>query len=251
MSWPWSTIGLPDDATPAEIRAAFEAWKRKLEAGEVAGSARDTFEIERAFETAIELAGERDPSHLDASQYPDPWRDPDAPSAAQPPALRPEHPPLASADVLATTILGLVRQSADFDDFAAALGRVRAFDDAATREGADRCLRDWLVDGGSLTPLQVVRLARVFGWQPETAPLQEVDRDDVWRSLVRQAHAIVSPPDPEYTEHIGRTFLIVGAVAAVLLAALLLPRVLASGLRILVPIVLAGIAAWVLIQWRR
>ena len=56
MSWPWSTIGLPDDATPAEIRAAFDAWKKKLDAGEVTGSARDTFEIERAFETAIELA---------------------------------------------------------------------------------------------------------------------------------------------------------------------------------------------------
>ena len=56
MSWPWSTIGLPDDATPAAIRAAFDAWKKKLDAGEVTGSARDTFEIERAFETAIELA---------------------------------------------------------------------------------------------------------------------------------------------------------------------------------------------------
>ncbi|MBK8070133.1 MAG: hypothetical protein IPK27_21730 [Rhodanobacteraceae bacterium] len=251
MSWPWSTIGLASDATPAEIRAAFEAWKRKLDAGEVPGSARDTFEIERAFETAIELAEERDPSHLDASQYPDPWRDPDAPPAAQPPALRPEHPPLASADVLATTVLGLVRQAADFNDFATALGRVRAFADPATREGADRYLRDWMVDGGQLSPLQVVRLARAFGWEPESPPLQPHDRDSQWRQIVHQAYAIVSPPDPAYTGSIGRAFLVVGAVAGLGLAALLMPRVMAGGLRILIPVALAAICAWALIKWRR
>ena len=251
MSWPWSTIGLPDDATPAEIRAAFEAWKKKLEAGEVTGSARDTFEIERAFETAIELAEERDPSHLDASQFPAPWRDANAPTPDQPPALRPEHPPLPSADVLATTILGLVRQAPDFADFATALGRVRAWADAATREGADRYLRDWMVDGGQLTPLQVVRLTRAFDWQPDTPPLQDADRDQYWRQIVRQAHAIVSPPDPAYTGSIGRAFLVVGAVAGLGLAALLLPRVMAGGLRILIPVALAALCAWALIKWRR
>lgn len=251
MSWPWSTIGLPADATPTEVRAAFERWKAELDAGKVQGSARETFEIERAFETALQLAEERDPSHLDASQYPDPWRDAGAAPPERQPALQPEHPPLPSADVLATTVLGLVRQSADFNDFAAALARVRAFGDAATREGADRYLRDWLVDGGQLTPLQVVRLARAFDWQPDSPPLQGGDRDEYWRSIVRQAHAIVSPPDPAYTGNIGRVFLIIGAVAGVLLAALLLPRVMAGGLRILIPVVLAAIAAWVLIKWKR
>jgi hypothetical protein len=153
--------------------------------------------------------------------------------------------------VLATTILGLVRQAPDFADFATALGRVRAWGDAATREGADRYLRDWMVDGGQLTPLQVVRLARAFDWQPESPPLQDADRDQYWRQIVRQAHAIVSPPDPAYTGSIGRAFLVVGAVAGLGLAALLLPRVMAGGLRILIPVALAAIAAWVLIRWRR
>lgn len=251
MSWPWSTIGLPADATPTEIRAAFERWRRDLDEGKVQGSARETFEIERAFETALQLAEERDPSHLDAGQYPDPWRDADAPVAAQPPALQPEHPPLASADVLATTILGLVQQSPDFDAFASALARVRAFADPATREGADRYLRDWLVDGGRLTPLQVVRLARVFDWQPESKPLQDPDRDFDWRGIVRSAHAIVAPPDPAYTGSIGRMFLLVGGVAGVLLALLLLPRVMAGGARILIPVAFAALCAWLLIRWRR
>lgn len=251
MSWPWSTIGLPADASMTEIRAAFERWKRDLDEGKVQGSARETFEIERAFETALQLAEERDPSHLDASRYPDPWRDRDVPAAARPPALQAEHPPLASADVLATTIFGLVRQSADFEVFAAALGRVRAFADPATREGADRTLREWLVDDGQLSPLQVVRLARAFGWQPDSPPLQVPERDQQWRSLVHRAHAIVSPPDPVYTNSIGRAFLAVGVVAGIGLAALLLPRVLAGGLRILIPVVLAAICAWVLIKWKR
>ena len=121
MSWPWSTIGLPEQSTPAEIRAARESWLAQQ------GAESDPDErkhIERAFHLALEIAEQRDPSHLHHSEFPDPWKDSDAASPGQLPALRPEHPPLPSADMLATTVLGLVRQSPDFDAFAAALSRV-------------------------------------------------------------------------------------------------------------------------------
>jgi hypothetical protein len=251
MSWPWTTISLPEDSTPAEIRAAHAAWRSRRE-----GARPDPSdpEIDRAFIVALEMAEERDPSHLDPSQYPNPWRATDehaAPGAPQAPALRPEHPPVPSADVLATTLLGMVRQAPDFEAFTTALARVQAWRDFDTRVGADRQLRDWLTDGGELTPLQVVRLARVFDWQPTSAALQSPERDLDWRRLVKQAYDIVAPPDPAYTGSIGRSFLVVGAVAGVGLALLLLPRVMSGSLRILIPVALAALCAWALIRWRR
>jgi hypothetical protein len=249
MSWPWTTISLPEDSTPAEIRAAHEAWRTRREGARPDPS---DAEIDRAFSVALEMAEERDPSHLHPSQYPDPWRPADAPAEASAlPALRPEHPPRPSADVLATTLLGMVRQAPDFEAFTTALARVHAWRDADARSGADLYLRDWLVDGGELTPLQVVRLARAFDWQPTTPALQSPERDLDWRRVIKQAYDIVAPPDPAYTGSIGRSFLVVGAVAGVGLALLLLPRVMSGGLRILIPVALAALCAWALIRWKR
>ncbi len=248
MSWPWTTISLPEDSTPAEIRAAHQAWRARREGARPDPSDQ---EIDRAFMVALEMAEERDPSHLDPSQYPDPWRDAAAADAPAEPALRPEHPPLPSADVLATTLLGMVRQAPDFEAFTTALARVQAWRDGETRTGADRHLREWLVDGGELTPLQVVRLARVFDWQPTSPALQAPDRDLDWRRVVKQAYDVVAPPDPAYTGSIGRTFLVVGGVAGVALALLLLPRVMSGSLRILIPVALAALCAWALIRWKR
>ncbi|GEM_PF-1628018 len=252
MSWPWTTIGLPEDATPTEIRTAFDAWKQLLAEGKVAGSARDSFEIERAFEVALEMAEQRDPSHLHHSQFPDAWRKPDATPSNAPIALNPEHPPLPSADVLATSLLGLIKQSADFSDLTAALARIRGWQDSDARNGADRFLREWLVDGGELTPIQVVRLARIFDWQPSSPTLQSPERDLDWRRVVKAAYDIIAPPDPAYTGAIGRGFLMVAAVAGIGLAALLLPRIMGGGgLRILIPVVFAAACVWLLIRWRR
>lgn len=249
MSWPWSTISLPEDSTPAEIRAAHAAWRSRREGARPDPS---DAEIDRAFLVALEMAEQRDPSHLDPSQYPDPWRDGEqSPAAPAEPALHPEHPPQADADILATTLLGMVRQAADFEDFTRALARVPAWRNGETRDAADRHLRDWLADGGQLAPLQVVRLARVFDWQPTTPALQSPDRDLDWRRVVKQAYDIVAPPDPVYTGSIGRGFLIAGAVAGVGLALLLLPRILSGGLRILIPVALAALCAWALIRWKR
>lgn len=248
MSWPWSTIGLPEHATPAEIRAAEQNWRRHhADTQDPAERAK----IEWAFELALQAAEQRDPSHLHHSGYPDPWVDSAQQTPAQLPALNPEHPPLACADVLATTILGLVRQSPDFDAFVVALARVHAWRDDQARSGADRNLRDWLVDGGQLNPLQVVRLARIFNWTPESTPLQEPVQDLDWRRIVSEAYHIVAPPDPGYTGSIGRGFLVAGGVAAVALTLLLLPRVMAGGIRILIPVALAALCAWLLIRWRR
>lgn len=249
MSWPWTTISLPEDSTPAEIRAAHEAWRARRE-----GARPDPSdpEIDRAFIVALEMAEERDPSHLHPSQYPDPWRAADAtPDTTSEPALRPEHPPRQSADVLATTLLGMVRQAPDFAAFTTALARVNGWRDADARNGADRYLREWLVDGGELAPLHVVRLARVFDWQPTSPALQSPERDLDWRRVVKQAYDIVAPPDPAYTGAIGRYFLIAGAVAGGGLALLLLPRIMSGGLRILIPVAIAALCAWALIRWKR
>ena len=248
MSWPWSTISLPADSTPAEIRAAHEAWRARREGARPDPS---DAEIDRAYVMALEMAQQRDPSHLHHSQYPDPWRNADAAESAAVPALDPAHPPLPTADVLATTILGLVRQAPDFEAFTAALIRVHAWSDSAARNGADCQLRDWLVDGGQLSPLQVVRLARIFDWQPTSLALQPPERDLDWRRVVKQAYDVVAPPDPAYTGAIGRYFLIAGAIAGGGLALLLLPRIMSGGLRILIPVVLAAVCAWALIRWKR
>ncbi len=249
MSWPWSTIGLPEQSTPAEIRAARQSW---LEQQGPDSDPDQRKHIERAFDLALEIAEQRDPSHLHHSEFPDPWKDSDAPAQDQLPALRPEHPPLPSADMLATTVLGLVRQAPDFDAFAAALSRVHAWRDDQTRRGADGYLRDWLVDGGQLSPIQIVRLARAFDWTPDSEPLQDEQvRDMDWRRIVSHAHHIVAPPDPAYTGSIGRGFLMAGGIAAVALMLLLLPRVMAGGVRILIPIAFAALCAWLLIRWRR
>ena len=248
MSWPWSTISLPEDSTPAEIRAAHEAWRARREGARPDPS---DAQIDRAYVMALEMAQQRDPSHLHPSQYPDPWRSADAPETPGVPALDPAHPPVPSADVLATTILGLVRQAPDFEAFTTALIRVHAWGDADARTGADRQLRDWLVDDGQLSPLQVVRLARVFDWNPTSPALQAPERDLDWRRVVKLAYDVVAPPDPAYTGAIGRYFLIAGAIAGGGLALLLLPRIMSGGLRILIPVVLAAVCAWVLIRWKR
>lgn len=248
MSWPWSTISLPEDSTPAEIRAAHQAWRERREGARPDPS---DAQIDRAYVVALELAEQRDPSHLHPSQYPDPWRNADAEIPAGVPAVDPAHPPLPSADVLATTILGLVRQEPDFAAFTTALCRIHAWGDPHARSGADRQLRDWLVDGGQLSPLQIVRLARVFDWQPGSASLQSPEQDLDWRRLVKQAYDVVAPPDRAYTGAIGRYFLIAGAIAGGGLALLLLPRVMAGGLRILIPVALAAVCAWALIRWKR
>jgi hypothetical protein len=247
MSWPWSTIGLPDDATPAEIRSAHQSWREQNSAADSAAAAA----IDRAFSVALEMAEERDPSHLHHSQFPDPWSDRDAANSATLPALRPDHPPQASADVLATALLGLARQAPDFEAFTVALSRLHAWRDAATRRGADGNLREWLVDGGDLPPLHVVRLSRVFDWTPSSPALQTPERDLEWRRLVKYAFDQVAPPDPAYTGSVGRGFLLVGTVAGIGLALLLLPRILAGGVRLLIPIVFAAACAWLLIRWRR
>lgn len=248
MSWPWSTIGLSEHATPAEIRAARENWRSHQSPAE---DSAEHEHIERAFEAALELAQQRDPSHLHHSQFPDPWADGDRTSPPQLPALRPEHPPLSDAETLTNTLKDLVHQAPDFEAFAIALGRIPAWRDAETRLGADAHLREWLVAGSGLTPLQVVRLARAFGWTPESPPLQAPERDLDWRRVVSQAYNIVAPPDAAFTGSIGRGFLIAGGVAAVGLSLLLLPRVMSGGVRLLIPVAFAALCAWLLIRWRK
>lgn len=248
MSWPWSTIGLTEQATPTEIRAALENWRSHQSPEE---DSADHEHIERAFEAALELAQQRDPSHLHHSQFPNAWADNDQAPPPQLPALRPEHPPQSDAETLASTLQELVRQSPDFEAFAIALARIPAWRNAETRRGADAQLREWLVDGSGLTPLQVVRLARAFSWTPESSPLQVPERDLDWRRVVSQAYNIVAPPDPAYTGSIGRGFLIAGGVAAVGLSLLLLPRVMSGGVRLLIPVAFAALCAWLLIRWRK
>ncbi len=248
MSWPWSTIGLPDDATPSEIRAAHATWRARTDAA-MDGEHRAL--IDRAFDAALAIAEERDPSYLEpGSDYPNPWRDADAP-AGRAPAPQLEHPPVPSADVLATSLLGLVRTAPDFDALAVAMTPLRAWRDAQARTGADKYLREWLVDGGQLQPAQVVRLARLFDWNPQTAAVQERERDAEWRHIVSSAYAIVAPPDPAYTNAMGKSFLVVGAVAAIGLALFMLPRILAGGGKLLLPILLAAGCAYFFIRWRK
>lgn len=248
MSWPWSTISLPEDSTPAEIRAAHQAWRGRREGARPDPS---DAEIDRAFLVALELAEDRDPSHLHHSQFPDPWRPADASTPALPPSLSPDHAPRPPSELLGQTLLDLVQNAPDFAAFTDALLRVRAWRDAQARSGADLHLREWLAAGGQLSPLQIVRLARVFDWQPTTPALQTPERDREWRRLVKYAYDIVAPPDPVYTSNVGHIFLGVAAIAGVGLAVLLLPRVMAGGLRILIPVALAALCAWALIRWRR
>ena len=248
MSWPWSTIGLSDDASPSEIRAALARWRGRQDGTD---DAEHRALIERAFDAALLIADERDPSYLQpGSEYPNPWRDKDA-SAGTPPKPQLEHPLVPSADVLATSLLGLVRTAPDFDALAVAMTPLRAWRDPSVRAGADRYLRDWLADGGQLQPAQVVRLARLFDWNPQTAAVQEPDRDAAWRHIVSSAYAIVAPPDPAYTNAMGRGFLVVGAVAAIGLAVVILPRILAGGARLLLPILFAAGCAYFFIRWRK
>ncbi len=211
--------------------------------------------LEEAFLEARRIVAERDPSFLPhGTDYPNPWREPAAdasPTNDGPPLRLPSAAPLPSPDMLATTLLGFVRQAPDFDALLVMLRPVKGWLDADTRAGADRHLRDWLADGGDLSAAQVVRLARLFDWQPETKPVQSADRDGLWRERVRQAYQIVAPPPPEATDALGRAFLIVGGVAGVGLALLLLPKILGGSVRVLIPLVLAGLAAWVLIRWSK
>jgi hypothetical protein len=249
MSYPFSTIGLPPDAGPAEVDAAYEAFKARAGSMTVAEAAR----LEEAFLEAKRIVAERDPSYLPyGTDYPNPWREAPKADGATPPAEPPSAPasaPLPSADMLATTLLGLVRQAPDFEALLVALRPVKGWMDAGTRAGADRHLREWLADGGDLSAAQVVRLARLFDWSEQSPVWQSPDRDAAWRERMRQANAIMAPPPAEATDKLGRIFLIVGGVAGVGLALLLLPRLLGGGFRILVPLAIAGLAAWLLIRW--
>lgn len=250
MSWPWSTIGLPPDATLTEVESAYQRWRQNARRVD---DPQDYERMERAFAAAMDSAGERDPSYLPhGSQYPDPWRDGNAEPGTMPaPTDSIEHKPVPSADVLATSILGLIRQCPDWDALVVAMTPVRGWRDAQAREGADRYLRDWLVDGGQLSANQVVRLARLYDWTPETQPLQDPERDTVWRHIVKTAYAEVAPPDPAYTNAIGRAFIGVAIALGLVLGVLLLPKLLAGGFRVLIPLILAAACAWILIRWRR
>jgi len=246
MSWPWSTIGLPEDATPIEIRGAYGKWQESV------GDQKTDDErlIERAFEAALQLADERDPSFLPpGSDYPNPWRDPDAPETL--PVPHPAHPPVASADMLATALLGLARSSPDFDALCTGVGNLRAWRDAHARNGADLVLREWLIDNNDLDAAKVVRLARLFDWNPQTPSIQDADRDAQWRQLISAAYAQIAPPDAGFTHSMGRGFLMVGAIAAVGLALVILPRIMAGGGRLLIPLLFAGACAYFLIRWKR
>lgn len=254
MSYPFSTIGLPPDAGPAEVDAAYEDFKARAGSMTVGDAAR----LEEAFLEAKRIVAERDPSYLPhGAEYPNPWREPSKESATGPGTSdrsAPPQPPAAampSPDVLATTLLGFLRQAPDLDALIVMLRPVRGWMDADTRNGADRHLREWLADGGDLSAAQVVRLARLFDWQPETKPMQAPDRDTAWRERVRQAFQIMAPPPPEATDALGRTFLIVGGIAGVGLMLLLAPKILGGSVRVLIPLAIAGLAAWVLIRWAK
>ena len=246
MSWPWSTIGLPEDATPSEIRSAYKNWQERP----AEQKTDDDTLIQRAFEAAQQMAEDRDPSFLPpGSDYPNPWRDPDVQQNL--PATQPAHPPVASGDMLATSLLGLARTSADFTALCDAVGNLRAWRDAHARNGADLILREWLIDNNDLNAAQIVRLARLFDWNPQTPSIQDSERDAQWRDLVGNAYAAMAPPDPQFTNSMGRGFLMVGAVAAVGLSLLILPRILAGGGRLLIPLLFAGACAYFLIRWKR
>lgn len=255
MAWPWDLIGLPPDATASEVDAAYQRWRAQARRGD---DPQLYERMEQAFTAALDAAGERDPSYLPhGADYPNPWRDEGAAAAeergeaASSQDPRPDSLPPASPDVLATSILGLLRQAPDFDALLVAMTPVRGWRDPATRRAADARLRDWLVEGGQLSAAQVVRLSRLFDWTPQSEPLQDAERDAEWRRLLRLAHAELAPPDPAYTNAIGRTFLAIAIGFGVLLALLILPRILAGGVKLLIPILLAAACAWLLIRWRR
>jgi hypothetical protein len=249
MAWPWDVIGLRPDATPREVEDAWSAWRATARESDDPEAFRRMAE---AFEAASQLAAERDPSHLPAEAYPDPW---DRPADEQRgggqtlPALAED---TRSADEkLAETILTLTRAAGDFDELALAVQRLGAWHDHRTRSGAERLLRDAIAGGEGLRNIEIVRISRLFDWQPDSPPMQALEEHRRWRARVQAAWQEFAPPDPAYTEGIGRTFLLLAGIAGALLALLILPRLLAGSLGILIPIALAALCAWLLIQWKR
>jgi hypothetical protein len=250
MAWPWDVIGLRPDATPREVEDAWSAWRATArESDDPEGFRRKA----EAFEAAIQRAAERDPSHLPAGAYPDPWDRP----ADEPTDDTGEVPPALPEDTrsedekLAQQILTLTRAAEDFDELALAVQRFGAWHDRGTRTGAERLLRDAIVGGESLRSIEIVRISRLFDWQPESPPMQPLDEHRLWKARVHEAWQEYAPPDPAYTEGIGRTFLLVAGIAGALLSLLILPRVLAGGIGILIPIAFAALCAWLLIKWKR
>lgn len=243
--WPWSQLKIPADSSADAVQAAFEHWR--------AGS-RPTdpgyADMERAFSAAFEQAG-RPAFQPRATPAQSPQGSgPEAPS----PWGRTEQQPATlardAASELAGDLLERAEAAADFDDFVGRVNRLSLWTQADVRADTDLQVRELLLDRPARAAA-IVRLSRIFDWQPESKPLQTPERDQRWRELVRAAWAEFAPPDPAYTGNLGRVFLIVGAILAVLLSLLILPRLLAGSVGILIPLVFAALCAFVLIQWKR
>lgn len=239
MAWPFSTLGLPDDATPLEVQKAWNAWRASARrADDPAGYAQ----MEQAFAAAQQQAAERDPSRLPADSYPDPW----APSAAD--AASAAVSPIPSPS---EQLLSLVRAAGDYESFVHAVAGLRAWQDPAQRSAVDLAIRQQIADGAALSAGELVRLSRLFDWQPTTPARQDAADDQRWRQRVGAAWAEFAPPDPAYTNRLGHVFLGLGALLTVGLGLLILPRLLHGGIGLLIPLLFALGCAVVLIKWKR
>jgi hypothetical protein len=199
MAWPWDTLGLREDATPLEVQKAWNAWRaRSRPADDPEAYAR----MEQAFAAAQERAADRDPSRLPAASYPVAWSD-----ATSAPANAPAATELLPAEELVQALLIHVRNATDYEAFAHAIVSLNAWRDPQVRAAADCDLREQIAAGVMFSSGEIVRLSRLFEWQPESMPLQPADRDQRWRQRVQLAWAELAPPDAAYTSNLGRVFL--------------------------------------------
>lgn len=233
--WPWNLLQLPADAGEAEVQAAWQRWRAGARPSDPGYA-----EMERAFTAAFEQSAGRPAQRPGAVARSDP-----APLVVAPPAAVPHGEP-----DLAHALLELAESARDFDDF---LGRVRQLPLGSTSQTAeltDRQLRDLLLQR-SARPVAIVRLSRYFNWQPDSPPLQAPESDRQWRALMRSAWAEFAPPDPGYTSDLGRIFLLIGGVLAVLVLLLILPRLMAGSIGLLIPLAFAAVCACALIYFKR
>lgn len=243
-NWPWSQLNLPADASEDEVQAAWQKWRAGARPSDPGYA-----DTERAFAAAFEQAAGRPafiPRPKPAPPQDDADREPKSPWGAQ-------HQPSSTHDAtseLARDLLDRAEAAADYDDFIVRVNRLSLWTQADVRAATDLQVRELLLDRPARAAA-IVRMSRMFDWQPESPPLQSPERDERWRSLVRAAWQEFAPPDPAYTGNLGRVFLIVGAVLAVLLSLLILPRVLSGSVGILIPLAFAALCAFVLIQWKR
>lgn len=231
--WPWNVLHLPANASEAEVQSAWQRWRAGARPSDPGYA-----EMERAFAAAFEQTAGRPAMPASTVSPLDP---PNASSAA---------PSSQDQYEVAHELLDRAESARDFEDFVARVRQLPLWTSTQTAELTDRQMRDLLLQRPA-RPVAIIRLSRFFNWQPDSPPLQAPESDRQWRALMRSAWAEFAPPDPGYTSDLGRIFLLIGGILAVLVLLLILPRLLAGSIGLLIPLAFAAVCACALIYFKR